>query len=405
MTRADAARGVRIGVEECVFRVLPSFVSRRVARAVYYRSTTRARSRIPSACTEIFRRRGEFEPTPRRNYFEASFETSSSSSVPAAAPGRVVVVHAGVSSEIRADLDASAAVSNVSPPAFGSARRRSAAARLGGDDSDNRPVFLGAPPRRIAPRLVGVGLGGGAPHSSRTGPSSRFGGRHRRVVLGAGSRDTNRRDAGCTPVGDRRRCSHRRRAPPPRREYSPSPSPRKPPFKPPFGDAAPSAPSRRASDARSDASSRLRRDPNEGRSVRPSANRPASSRSRALRERDAAPVSRLCASSRLSDARSFASSVDNDVGAPPGSARMRLTKRSPRGARPPPPPPRSSLAARPSGVSANRTRAELNPRRPCGVTALARGVTDGGGAGANPSSSSHRASSHPPPSRSADASK
>ena len=154
MTRADAARGVRIGVEECVFRVLPSFVSRRVARAVYYRSTTRARSRIPSACTEIFRRRGEFEPTPRRNYFEASFETSSSSSVPAAAPGRVVVVHAGVSSEIRADLDASAAVSNVSPPAFGSARRRSAAARLGRDDSDNRPVFLGAPPRRnrAAPR-------------------------------------------------------------------------------------------------------------------------------------------------------------------------------------------------------------------------------------------------------------
>jgi len=51
MTRTDAARGV--GVYECVFRVLPSFVSRRVARAVYYRSTTRARSRIPSACTEI----------------------------------------------------------------------------------------------------------------------------------------------------------------------------------------------------------------------------------------------------------------------------------------------------------------------------------------------------------------
>ena len=357
MTRADAARGVRIGVEECVFRVLPSFVSRRVARAVYYRSTTRARSRIPSACTEIFRRRREFEPTPRRNYFEASFETSSSSSVPAAAPGRVVVVHAGVSSEIRADLDASAAVSNVSPPAFGSARRRSAAARLGRDDSDNRPVFLGAPPRR-----------------NRAAPRRRRSRRRRTPLVAHGTLFAIRR----SPPSGRLRCrfagyqSTRRRlharrehapvfppapGPRPRREYSPSPSPRKPPFKPPFGDAAPSAPSRRASDARSDASSRLRRDPNEGRSVRPSANRPASSRSRALRERDAAPVSRLCASSRLSDARSFASSVDNDVGAPPGSARMRLTKRSPRGARPPPPPPRSSLAARPSGVSANRTRA------------------------------------------------
>ena len=265
--------------------------------------------------------------------------------------------------------------------------------------------FLALRPGGIAPRLVGVGLGGGAPHSSRTGPSSRFGGRHRRVVLGAGSRDTNRRDAGCTPVGNTGAgVPTGAGPPPPRREYSPSP--RKPPFKPPFGDAAPSAPSRRESEARSDASSRLRRDPNEGRSVRPSTNRPASSRlGGAHRDIDAAPVSRLCASSRLSDARSFASSVDNDVGAPPGPARMRLTKRSPRGARPPPPPPRSSLAARPSGVSANRTRAELNPRRPCGVTALARGVTDGGGAGANPSSSSHRASSHPPPSRSGDASK
>ena len=403
MTRADAARGVRIGVEECVFRVLPSFVSRRVARAVYYRSTTRARSRIPSACTEIFRRRREFEPTPRRNYFEASFETSSSSSVPAAAPGRVVVVHAGVSSEIRADLDASAAVSNVSPPAFGSARRRSAAARLGRDDSDNRPVFLGAPPRR-----------------NRAAPRQRRSRRRRTPLVAHGTLFAIRR----SPPSGRLRCrfagyqstrrrlharrEHRRRVPtgggpPPPRIFAVAVA--APPFKPPFGDAAPSAPSRRASDARSDASSRLRRDPNEGRSVRPSANRPASSRSRALRERDAAPVSRLCASSRLSDARSFASSVDNDVGAPPGSARMRLTKRSPRGARPPPPPPRSSLAARPSGVSANRTRAELNPRRPCGVTALARGVTDGGGAGANPSSSSHRASSHPPPSRSADASK
>ena len=62
--------------------------------------------------------------------------------------------------------------------------------------------FLALRPGGIAPRLVSVGLGGGAPHSSRTGPSSRFGGRHRRVVLGAGSRDTNRRDAGCTPVGN-----------------------------------------------------------------------------------------------------------------------------------------------------------------------------------------------------------
>lgn len=71
MTRADAARGVRIGVEECVFRVLPSFVSRRVARAVYYRSTTRARSRIPSAC---ILQRGEntlgvvLVVSPRRQY-------------------------------------------------------------------------------------------------------------------------------------------------------------------------------------------------------------------------------------------------------------------------------------------------------------------------------------------------
>ena len=274
MTRADAARGVRIGVEECVFRVLPSFVSRRVARAVYYRSTTRARSRIPSACTEIFRRRGEFEPTPRRNYFEASFETSSSSSVPAAAPGRVVVVHAGVSSEIRADLDASAAVSNVSPPAFGSARRRSAAARLGGDDSDNRPVFLGAPPRRnrAAPRRRRSRRR--RTHSSRTGPSSRFGGRHRRVVLGAGSRDTNRRDAGCTPSGT------------PAPVFPPAPGPRPPAAnirrrrrresrRSSRRSATPRRVHRRGARAtRGDASSRLRRDPNEGRSVRPSANRP-----------------------------------------------------------------------------------------------------------------------------------
>ena len=216
MTRADAARGVRIGVEECVFRVLPSFVSRRVARAVYYRSTTRARSRIPSACTEIYRRRREFEPAPRRNYFDASFESSSSSSVPAAAPGRVVVVHAGVSSEIRADLDASAAVSNVSPPAFGSARRRSAAARLGRDDSDNRPVFLGAPPRRnrAAPRrrrsrrrrtpLVAHGT---LFAIRRSPPSGRLRCRF------AGYQSTRRRlHARREP---RRRCSHRRRAPAP----------------------------------------------------------------------------------------------------------------------------------------------------------------------------------------------
>ena len=153
-----------------------------------------------------------------REYPRRRPRRQSSSSVPAAdaAPGRVVVVHAGVSSEIRADLDASAAVSNVSPAAFGSARRRSAAARLGRDDSDNRPVFLGAPPRRnrAAPRrrrsrrrrtpLVAHGT----LLAIRRSPPSR-----RLRCRFAGYQSTRRRLHARRE--HRRRCSHRRRAPAP----------------------------------------------------------------------------------------------------------------------------------------------------------------------------------------------
>lgn len=113
-----------------------------------------------------------------------------------------------------------------------------------------------------------------------------------------------------------------------------------------------SSPFRRASDASSAASSTLLRD----------ANASPPSKSEKVPNASGSPSPRRASSLRM-DARSFASSVDKDVGARPPAASMRFTNRSPRGARfvPRSSSPRSSRAARPSGVSAKRTRVCRRP--------------------------------------------
>ena len=155
------------------------------------------------------------------------------------------------------------------------------------------------------------------------------------------------------------------------------------------GPKPPSCVSSLASDAMSAVSSMLRRPPMLG-STYGESWYPGS-----LSMGEPGGIARRCASSRLSEARSLASSSDSDVGDPVDDLTL-LTYRSPFFPFFPFFPPSSSRTTRPSLVSANLTlglggavSAYLRPDpdgalRPCGVTRLGpsfRGVVAGCGVG------------------------